>query len=118
ARDAAGNSTPAATVNVNIANTSAFQNEILATSLNLPTSMVFLPDGRMLVSELPGAIKVLSPPFTTVSPPPSLQLTNVGNTVYAALQEGIFSIALDPNFAVNHFYYIFYTMRTPNRDRL
>ena len=72
----------------------------------------------MLVSELPGAIKVLSPPYTSVSPTPFLQLTNVGNDGYAGLQQGIFSIALDPNFATNHYYYVFYTTRTPNRDRL
>ena len=96
----------------------SFQNDILATGLNLPTSMLFLPDGRMLVSELPGTIKVLSPPYTSVSPTPFLQLTNVGNVGYAGLQQGIFSIALDPNFATNHYYYVFYTMRTPNRDRL
>ena len=118
ARDAAGNSTLSAPVPVNVANASSFQNEILATGLNLPTSMLFLPDGRMLVSELPGAIKVLSPPYTSVSPTPFLQLTNVGNDGYAGLQQGIFSIALDPNFATNHYYYVFYTTRTPNRDRL
>ena len=118
ARDAAGNSTLSAPVPVNVANASSFQNEILATGLNLPTSMVFLPDGRMLVSELPGTIKVLSPPYTSVSPTPFLQLTNVGNDGYAGLQQGIFSIALDPNFATNHYYYVFYTTRTPNRDRL
>ena len=118
ARDAAGNATTSAAVTVNVANTSSFQNEILATGLNLPTSMVFLPDGRMLVTELPGTIKVLSPPYTSVSTTPFLQLTNVGNDGYAGLQQGIFSIALDPNFAINHYYYIFYTTRTPNRDRL
>ena len=53
-----------------------------------------------------------------MSPTPFLQLTNVGNDGYAGLQQGIFSIALDPNFATNHYYYIFYTTRTPNRDRL
>ncbi len=118
ARDAAGNSTLSAAVPVNVANSSSFQNEILATGLNLPTSMLFLPDGRMLVAELPGTIKVLSPPYTSVSPTPFLQLTNVGNDGYAGLQQGIFSIALDPNFATNRFYYVFYTTRTPNRDRL
>jgi len=118
ARDAAGNSTLSAAVPVNVANASSFQNEILATGLNLPTSMLFLPDGRMLVSELPGKIKALSPPYTSVSPTPFLQLTNVGNDGYAGLQQGIFSIALDPNFATNHYYYVFYTTRTPNRDRL
>ena len=64
ARDAAGNSTLSAPVPVNVANASSFQNEVLATGFNLPTSMVFLPDGRMLVSELPGTIKLLNPPYT------------------------------------------------------
>ena len=54
ARDAAGNSTLSAAVAVNVANASSFQNEVLATGFNLPTSIVFLPDGRMLVAELPG----------------------------------------------------------------
>ena len=53
ARDAAGNSTLSAPVPVNVANASSFQNEVLATGLNLPTSMVFLPDGRMLVPSFP-----------------------------------------------------------------
>ena len=71
--------------------TSSFQNEVLATGFNLPTSMLFLPDGRMLVTELPGTIKLLSPPYTSVSSTPFLQLTNVGNDGYAGLQQGIFS---------------------------
>ena len=68
ARDAAGNSTLSAPVPVNVANTSSFQNEILATGFNLPTSIEFLPDGRMLVAELPGTIKVLPPPYTSAEP--------------------------------------------------
>ena len=66
--DTAGNSTLSAPVAVNVTNASSFQNEVLATGLNLPTSMLFLPDGRMLVAELPGTIKVLSPPYTSVEP--------------------------------------------------
>ena len=64
ARDAAGNTTTSAPVAVNVANTSFFQNEILATGLSLPTAMKFLPDGRMLVAELEGTVRVLSPPYT------------------------------------------------------
>ncbi|MET0165172.1 MAG: PQQ-dependent sugar dehydrogenase [Vicinamibacterales bacterium] len=118
ARDAAGNVATSTPVTVNVANTSAFQNEVLATGLDLPTSLVFLPDGRMLVTELPGKIKVLSAPYTAVSATPFLALANVGNDGYAGLQQGIFSIALDPSFATNHYYYVFYTLRSPNRDRL
>lgn len=34
------------------------------------------------------------------------------------MQQGLFDIVLDPDFATNHFYYLFYTAATPNRDRL
>ncbi len=102
-------------VTVNVANTSSFQNEVLATGFNLPTSIEFLPDGRMLVVELAGKIWVLPPPYTTPDPTPFLQITNIGS---AGVQQGIYDIALDPSFATNHFYYVFYTLGSPNRDRL
>jgi glucose/arabinose dehydrogenase len=115
ARDAAGNTTLSAPVTVNVANSNQFQNEILATGFDLPTNIEFLPDGRMLVMELQGKVKVLPPPYTQPDPTPFLQLTNVGS---AGVQQGIFDLVLDPNFASNHFYYVFYTLGTPNRDRL
>ena len=114
-RDAAGNSTLSAPVTVNVANTNQFQNEVLATGFDLPTSIEFLPDGRMLVVELNGVIKVMSPPYTQVSPTPFLQIANIANT---GVQQGIFDVALDPNFSSNHFYYVFYTANSPNHDRL
>ena len=117
ARDGSSNVTTSAPLSVNVANTNFFQNEILATGFTLPTSIKFLPDGRMLVAELAGTIKVLPPPFTTPDPTPFLQL-NLNIPGYAGLQQGIFDIMLDPNFAVNHYYYLFYTKDTPNRDRL
>lgn len=117
ARDAASNSTLSAPIAVNVANTNFFQNEILATGFDLPTNIEFLPDGRMLVGEIAGIIKVLPPPYTTPDPTPFLDLDiNIGG--YAGLQQGIFDIALDPNFTSNHFYYVFYTNDSPNRDRL
>ncbi len=77
--------------------------------------MEFLPDGRLLVAELAGRIRVLSPPYTQPAPTPFLQLTNVGSD---GVQQGIYDIELDPNFATNRFYYVFYTLGSPNRDRL
>ena len=69
----------------------------------------------MLVVELAGKIKVLPAPYTTPDPTPFLQLTNIGS---AGVQQGIYDIALDPNFTTNHYYYIFYTARDTERDRL
>ena len=123
ATDAAGNLSLASTSTDNTVayNPSAgsFGNEILATGFNLPTAMKFLPDGRMLVAELGGTIKVLSPPYTQAAATPFLQLTNVGGATDGdSRQQGVYEIALDPNFSTNHYYYIFYTAGTPNRDRL
>ena len=115
ARDAAGNETTSSPVTVNVANSNFFQNEVLATGLNLPTAMKFLPDGRLLVAELAGRIRVLPPPYTTPDAAPFLQITNVGS---AGVQQGIYDFALDPNFATNRHFYVFYTLGSPNRDRL
>jgi glucose/arabinose dehydrogenase/chitodextrinase len=115
ARDAGGNVTTSAPVIVNVSNANYFQNEVLATGFTLPTNIEFLPDGRMLVVELAGTIKVLPPPYTQPDPAPFLQLTNVGS---AGVQQGIYDIALDPAFTTNRFYYVFYTLGSPNRDRL
>ncbi|MBI3337452.1 MAG: PQQ-dependent sugar dehydrogenase [Candidatus Staskawiczbacteria bacterium] len=117
ARDMAGNTTISSNIAVNISNTNYFQNEILATGFNLPTNIEFLPDGRMLVGEIAGLIKVLPPPYTQPDTTPFLDLDiNIGG--YAGLQQGIFDIMLDPNFGTNRYYYVFYTNDNPNRDRL
>ena len=121
ARDINGNTALSApvTITVNNVSTGQFENEVLATGLDLPTAMKFLPDGRMLVAELGGKIKVLQAPYTQADPTPFLQLTNVGNADDGTVaQQGIYDFVLDPNFATNHYYYVTYTARTPNRDRL
>ena len=107
ARDTSGNTTTSAPVTVNVANTDHFQNEVLATGFDLPTTFEFLPDGRMLVAELQGRIKVLPPPYTQPDPGLFLQITNIGS---AGVQQGIYDLVLDPNFATNHYYYVFYTL--------
>ena len=119
ARDNAGNTTTSSAVTVTSSNaggSGSFQNEILITGLDLPTAIEFLPDGRMLIVELRGTVQVSSSPYTTVSPTPFLELPNVGSD--STLQQGVYDIALDPNFATNRFYYLFYTLGTPNHDRL
>jgi glucose/arabinose dehydrogenase/PKD repeat protein len=117
ARDAAGNATTASGINVNVSNTTLFQNDILATGFDLPTNIEFLPDGRMLVAEIAGTIKVLPPPYTTPDPTPFLDL-KLNIPGYAGLQQGIMDVALDPGFVSNHYYYVFYTNDNPNQDRL
>ncbi len=115
ARDTDNKTTVSTPVNVTVANTDTFQNEVLSTGFDLPTAMKFLPDGRLLLTELGGKILVLPPPYTTPNPTPFLQITNIPSS---GVQAGIFDLALDPNFAANHYFYVFYTTATPGSDRL
>ena len=57
----------------------------------------------------------LSPPYTQIEPTPFLQITNIGHKF---ANQGLYTIALDPNFATNHYIYVFYTLGSPNHDRL
>ncbi len=122
ARDTSGNTALSAPVTITVNNAAApgtFRNEVLATGLDLPTAMKFLPDGRMLVAELGGTVTVLSAPYTQADPTPFLQIANIGTAGDQTVeQQGIYDIALDPNYSTNHYFYVSYTANTPNRDRL
>ena len=92
-----------------------FQNEVLTVGLNQPTTLVFLPGGAMLVGELGGAVRRVMPPYTQPDPTPFLQITNIARN-YS--NQGLYTIAVDPAFTTNHYIYVFYTLGTPNHDRL
>ena len=116
ARDAAGNST---TVRRRSPSTSPTRTSSRTRS-SPPASTCrrassSCPTAGCSSSSWQGRIRVLPPPYTQPDPTPFLQLTNIGS---AGVQQGIYDIALDPNFATNHFYYVFYTLGSPNRDRL
>ncbi len=116
ARDFDGHTTTSSEISVTVLNPTYFQDEvILYGGIDLPTSMKFLPDGRMLIAELGGKIKILQPGAASVDPEPFLELTNVGS---AGAEEGIVDFVLDPAFETNRYFYVFYTAGTPTRDRV
>lgn len=81
----------------------------VASGLDHPWGLQFLPDGRMIVTERAGRLRLvtakgqLSPPVAGV---PAV-LTSGG-------QAGLFDVALDPGFAQNHTLYLAYFERRPN----
>ena len=97
-----------------------FVNEtVIGSGINLPTFMEFLPDGRMLAGGFDGTIWVAQAGASTVDPTPFLTLTNMfGDDIIAGGERGLVGITLDPNFATNGYFYIFYTAQTPQRDRV
>ena len=74
--------------------------ETVASRLVHPWALAIMPDGRMLVTERPGRLRIveangeLSPPLTGVP------------AVFARGQGGLLDVALDPGFATNQIVYL------------
>ena len=79
----------------------------VASGLTHPWGMAFLPDGRLLVTERAGQLRIVSTDGT-LSPP-------VGGTpeVFAQGQGGLLDVALDPDFDENGLVYLSYARPGP-----
>lgn len=82
--------------------TTAVTSAAVAT-LQEPWAMVFLPDGRMLVTERPGRLRVVTQDGVVGTPITGLPV------VQAQGQGGLLDVALDPGFAANNRIYVSYT---------
>src|SRR5690606_34738775 len=89
-----------------------FSRVLVADNLASPTAMAFLPDGRILVCEQTGAVRVikdgtlLTDPFLTVN-------------VHSSGERGLLGIAIDPDFETNGNVYVYYTVPTaPRHNRI
>ena len=74
----------------------------IATGLDHPWSLAFLPDGRMLVTERPGRLR-----YVTMDGEVSAPVTGLP-AVHAHGQGGLLDVALDPDFGVNSTIYLSY----------
>lgn len=78
----------------------AFVVETVATGLQHPWGLAFLPDGRMLVTERPGRLRIVSREGALSAAVPGLP------RVLAQGQGGLLDVALDPAFAQNRLVYL------------
>ena len=78
-----------------------FSDTSVISGLSLPTAIAFLPDGTMLVTEKGGdLLRVDSPTMTTT-------LTTI--PVCTGAEMGLLGIAIDPNYNMNGFVYLYRT---------
>ncbi|NWG15017.1 MAG: PQQ-dependent sugar dehydrogenase [Chloroflexi bacterium] len=89
-------------VTVARAQPAAYQVELLH-PIPLITSIVWSPDGRMFFTEKSGGVRVVAPDGT-LQQTPVVQLN-----VRQDNEDGLHSIALDPDFPENHYFYVYYT---------
>jgi glucose/arabinose dehydrogenase len=73
--------------------------ETVAKKLNFPWGLAFLPDGRMLVTERPGRLRIVAQDGTLSEPIKGVP------EVFAQGQGGLLGLALDPKFSANNLIY-------------
>lgn len=84
--------------------------EELVGGLN-PTTMALAPDGRLFIAEKDGAVLVVENGTLQSQPFLSVEVDNFN-------ERGLSGIAFDPEFELNNFFYVYYTVPNENRNRL
>lgn len=84
--------------------------ETVASGLDHPWSLAFLPDGDMLVTERPGRLRRIHDGVYAETP-----ISGVPK-VYHRSQGGLFDILPDPDFANNRLVYLSYAQGTPKAN--
>ena len=83
---------------------SAGFSDTLVHSLSGPTAMAFTPDGRMLITQDGGQLRVVEDGSLLSTP-----ALHLGSRICAQGERGLLGVAVDPRFATNHFVYLYWT---------
>jgi aldose sugar dehydrogenase len=97
---------------VTLTPTTSVQIERLA-ALELPWGMASLPDGRLLITEKPGRLRIFADGIL------SAPVDNVPAVAYRpkpSEQGGLLDVAVDPEFAQNHRIYLSYSEEAPQKS--
>ena len=79
-----------------------FKIEKVIGGLEVPWSIVWAPDGRMIFTERPGRVRVFEK--GALNPKPLFVVPDVERSG----ESGLMSVALHPQFSSNHFIYLSY----------
>jgi glucose/arabinose dehydrogenase len=80
-----------------------FQDSFVANA-SQPTSLAFVPGGRLLIGEEAGVVRVYKNGALNSTP-----ALDIRSRVCADGERGLMSVAVDPQFESNHFIYVYYT---------
>jgi aldose sugar dehydrogenase len=80
-----------------------YDEKVVTEGLNQPWGMAFLPDGKILVTEKPGAMRIVDMKTGKIE----REVTGVPQVHYGG-DAGLLDVVLDPNFAANRMVYFTY----------
>ena len=86
---------------------SNFGEQLVVSGLSIPTAMGVLPDGRVIILEKQGKMILTDP---NVANPTRTTIFTMAN-VEAEFERGLLTIAIDPDFSVNKYFYVYYTTK-------
>lgn len=78
-------------------------------TLTHPTALAWTPDGRMLITQDSGQLRVARGGRLLATP-----ALNLGSRICAEGERGLLGVAVDPRFATNHFVYLYWTHNAHN----
>lgn len=79
-----------------------FVDEPVVSGLDGPTAAEVLPDGRFLIAEQGGTLRVVKDGALLATPALSIAVNSAG-------ERGLIGVTADPDFATNHFIYVYHT---------
>ncbi|MEJ1236490.1 PQQ-dependent sugar dehydrogenase [Chryseolinea sp. T2] len=84
----------------------------VANTIANPTAMAFAPDGRLFVAQQAGALRVIKNGALQATPFVTVSTTSTG-------ERGLIGVTIDPDFAVNNWIYVYYTVPgSPAHNRI
>ncbi len=85
-----------------------FVHETIVSGLSRPTAMVVLPDGRWLITEQAGRIRVVQNGQLLATPAATLSVDSTS-------ERGLLGVTIDRDFATNRYVYVYHTTNTGTR---
>lgn len=90
----------------------AYQIEEIASGLDFPWSLAFLPNGNLLVTERSGQLKIVD------SKGIAQLIDGLPSDIYAKSQGGLLDVTLHPDYATNGWIYLSYAAGTDDKNAL
>jgi aldose sugar dehydrogenase len=90
----------------------AYQVEIIASALHFPWSLAFLPDGKLLVTERSGQLRMVD--HGVLSTP----IAGLPEDIYVKSQGGLLDVVLHPDYLQNGWLYLSYASGTDEHNAL
>ncbi len=82
--------------------------ELVAKELKAPWALAFVPDGRIFITEKEGNLRVVVEDELRDSPYLTIE------EVAPEGEGGLLGVAVDPNFSINGYFYVYYTYKENN----